>query len=185
MADVHDHIHERRVLLTELLWAFGVGILIAATLSTIVFTALTRDINPPSNVERIDPKTLHLSGEFAEGNLGTTVAADGTVTTRVVATQFMFVPRCIAVPQGKRVTLRFSAPDVIHGILITGTNVNTMIMPGFVSQVHTEFRRSGDLLMPCHEYCGFGHSEMFATVQVLPPDKFKPDRDGKVTCAQR
>ena len=38
-----------------MLWAFGVGILVAATLSVIVFTALSRDINPPSNVERIDP----------------------------------------------------------------------------------------------------------------------------------
>jgi cytochrome c oxidase subunit II len=89
--------HERRVLGTELLWAFGVGVLIAAILGMIVFTALTRDINPPSNVELLDPKTLHLSGEFAEQNLGTTVAPDGGVTVRVIATQFMFVPHCIAV----------------------------------------------------------------------------------------
>lgn len=176
---------ERRVLRTELLWAFGVGVLMAAVLSTIVFTALTRDINPPSNVERIDPKTLHLSGEFAEQNLGTTVAADGGVTVRVVATQFMFVPRCIAVPRGRRVTLRFATPDVIHGLLITGTNVNTMVVPGFVAQVFTEFTRAEDLLMPCHEYCGLGHSDMWATVQVVPESDFKPDRDGRVSCAQR
>src|SRR5437588_2888116 len=112
MSELHPEIHERRILGTELLWAVGVGILIAATLSMVVFTALTRDINPPSNVERIDPKTLHLSGEFAEHNLGTTVAADGSVTVRVVATQFMFLPRCIAVPPGRRVTLRFATPDV-------------------------------------------------------------------------
>ena len=85
MSEMHHEAHERRILGTELLWAFGVGILIAATLSMIVFTALTRDINPPSNVERLDPKTLHLSGEFAEQNLGTSVGADGSVTTRVVA----------------------------------------------------------------------------------------------------
>lgn len=176
---------ERRILRTELLWAFGVGVLMAAVLSMIVFTALTRDINPPSNVERIDPKTLHLSGEFAEQNLGTTVAADGGVTVRVVATQFMFVPRCIAVPRGRRVTLRFATPDVIHGLLITGTNVNTMVVPGFVAQVFTEFTRAEDLLMPCHEYCGLGHSDMWATVQVVPENDFKPDRDGRVSCAQR
>src|SRR5215217_7065006 len=138
MTELHPEMHERRILGTELLWAFGVGVLIAATLGMILFTALTMSINPPSNVERIDPKTLHLSGEFAEHNLGTTVGADGSVTARVIATQFMFLPRCIAVPQGRPVTLRFAAPDVIHGILITGTNVNTMVVPGFVSQVHTE-----------------------------------------------
>ena len=185
MTQLDPEMHERRILGTELLWAFGVGVLVAATLSMIVFTALTMSINPPSNVERIDPKTLHLSGEFAEQNLGTAVAADGSVTTRVVATQFMFVPRCIAVPQGRLVTLRFTTPDVIHGLLITGTNVNTMVVPGYVSQVHTQFTRSGDLLMPCHEYCGLGHSEMWATVQVLPESEFKPDSDGRVSCAQR
>ena len=183
MADTHTH--ERRILGTELLWAFGVGILVAATISMIVFTAFTRNINPPSNVERVDPKTLHLSGEFAEQNLGTTVAADGSTTTRIIVTQFMFVPHCVAVPRGRLVTLRFASPDVIHGLLITGTNVNTMVVPGFVAQVHTQFTRTGDLLMPCHEYCGLGHSEMWAVVQVLADEQFKPDRDGRISCALR
>jgi cytochrome c oxidase subunit 2 len=177
--------HERRILGTELLWAFGVGVFIAATLGMMVFTALTRGINPPSNVEPIDPKTLHLSGEFAEQNLGTSVTTDGDVTVRIIATQFMFVPHCIAVPQGRRVTLRLATPDAVHGILITGTNVNTMVVPGFVAQVYSEFRHSGDLLMPCHEYCGLGHSEMWATVQVVPESQFKPDPDGRVSCAPR
>ena len=185
MSETHAEIHERRILGTELLWAFGVGIFVAAALSMILFTAFTMGVNPPSNVERIDPKTLHLSGEFAEQNLGTTVAADGSITVRAIATQFMFLPRCIAVPANKRVTLRFASPDVLHGLLITGTNVNTMVVPGFVAQVHTEFTRTGDLLMPCHEYCGIGHSEMWATVEVLPDDRFKPGQDGRVSCAQR
>lgn len=185
MTDLPAEAHERRILGTESLWAFGVGVLVAVILGVIVFTALTRDINPPSNVERLDPKTLHLSGEFAEQNLGTTVGEDGGVTVRAIATQFMFVPHCIAVPLRRPVTLRFASPDVIHGLLITGTNVNTMVVPGFVAQVHTEFTRSGDLLMPCHEYCGLGHSEMWANVQVMPDDQFKPGQDGRVSCAQR
>jgi len=185
MSDTHPEMHERRILHTELLWAFGVGIFVAAALGTIVFTALSISVNPPSNVERLDPKTLHLSGEFAEQNLGTTVGADGSVTVRAIATQFMFVPRCIAVPRGRPVTLRFTTPDVIHGLLITGTNVNTMVVPGFVAQVYTTFTGTGDLLMPCHEYCGLGHSEMWAAVQVVPDNEFKPDRDGRVSCAQR
>src|SRR4029078_2365531 len=96
--------------------------------------ALTISVTPPSNVERIDPKALHLSGEFAEHNLGTTGGSDGRVTARIIATQFLFVPRCLAVTQGRPVTLRIATPDVIHGLLITGTNVNTMVMPGFVAQ---------------------------------------------------
>jgi cytochrome c oxidase subunit II len=185
MSDVHFNAHERLILKTELFWAFGVGVFIVAFLSMIVFTALTMGVNPPSNVERIDPKALHLSGEFAEQNLGTTREPDGSVIVRAIATQFMFLPQCIAVPAKRRVTLRFASPDVIHGLLITGTNVNTMVVPGFVAQVHTEFARAGDLLMPCHEYCGLGHSEMWATVQVMTEDQFKPGRDGRISCAQR
>ena len=31
MTEIHPEMHERRILGTELLWAFGVGVLIAAT----------------------------------------------------------------------------------------------------------------------------------------------------------
>jgi cytochrome c553 len=40
----------------------------------------------------------------------------------------------------------------------------------------TEFTRIGELLMPCHEYCGLGHSEMWANVQVLSLADAKPER---------
>ena len=123
--------------------------------------------------------------DVAANDLRTVVAADGSVTTRIIATQFMFAPHCVAVPQGRPVTLRLASPDVIHGILITGTNVNTMVIPGFVAQVHAAFTRADELLMPCHEYCGLGHSEMWATVQVLDAAAFKPDGEGRVSCAQR
>ena len=104
------------------------------------------------------------------------------MTTRIVATQFAFVPQCVVVPADREVTLRLASPDVIHGILVTGTNVNTMVVPGYVSQVHTVFRTTGDLLMPCHEFCGLGHSQMLARVRVVPGDQFRPDAQGRVSC---
>ena len=158
--------------------AGSVALIVAATL----FAALALHRNPPSNLERIDPKTLHLTGEFTEGNLGTRFE-NGQVVARIVMTQFAFVPRCILVPEGQPVTLRLSSPDVIHGILVTGTNVNTMVVPGYVSQVHTVFRTLGNLLMSCHEFCGLGHSQMLARVQVVPTDEFRPDAQGRVDCA--
>ena len=100
----------------------------------------------------------------------------------LIATQFEFVPRCIVLPADRPVTLRFASPDVIHGILVTGTNVNTMVIPGYVAQVHTRFTKTGDLLMPCHEYCGLGHSQMLATVKVVPARQFRPDADGRASC---
>lgn len=173
---------ERTILRTELRWGAIVLAVLSTMMVTMIATGVTLAIHPPSNVETIDPATLHLKGEFIERNLGTTVAEDGTITARVVATQFAFVPQCIPVPAGRPVTIRLASPDVIHGILVTGTNVNTMVVPGFVSQLHTVFTRAGDHLMPCHEFCGLGHSQMWATVRVLPPGEW-PEKPGKVTCA--
>lgn len=173
---------ERRILLSEVRWAWLVGGIVILIFAAIIFAGLSMHINPPSNREFVDPKSLHLTGEFTEGNLGTRVESNGQVTSRIIATQFAFVPQCLVVPADTPVTLRFASPDVIHGILVTGTNVNTMVVPGYVSQVHTVFRKTGDLLMPCHEYCGFGHSSMLATVRVVPPDQFRPGPDGRISC---
>lgn len=176
-------LQEQDVVRIELRWAMAMGLVVCLILGAILYAALAMHINPPSNVELIDPKTLHLSSEFTESNLGTRVEPDGSIVARIVATQFMFVPDCVVLPAGKRVTLRFATPDVIHGILLTGTNVNTMIVPGYVSQVHTVLKSTGDLLMPCHEYCGLGHSQMLATVRVVAPDRFRPDEQGRADCA--
>ena len=176
---------EEGILRTELRWAaVSIGV-VSVILLVVIYAGLVHHINPPSNIETIDPKKLHLSGEFTEGNLGTRVAADGQVTSRIVATQFAFQPPCIVVPVDRPVTLRLASPDVIHGILVTGTNVNTMVVPGYVSQVQTVFTRTGDLLMPCHEFCGLGHSQMWATVRVVRQDAFKPDADGRAACDLR
>jgi cytochrome c oxidase subunit II len=175
---------QQEILRTELRWGAVMGVLVAGILGLIIYAALALHISPPSNVELIDPKTLQLSGEFTEQNLGTQVSGDGSVTARIVATQYAFLPQCVAVPLNRPVTLRLASPDVIHGFLIAGTNVNTMVVPGYVSQVHATFTQPGETLMPCHEFCGLGHSAMLGRVQVLPADQFKPDAQGRVACAQ-
>lgn len=176
---------EEGILRSELRWAIVAIGMVSVVMLAVIYAGLVHHINPPSNLETIDPNTLHLSGEFTETNLGTQVAANGQVTSRLVATQFAFQPQCIVVPANRPVVLRFATPDVIHGILVTGTNVNTMVIPGYVSQVETVFTRTGDLLMPCHEFCGLGHSEMLATVRVVPESEFKPDSSGRTSCDTR
>lgn len=178
-------LNEEAILKSELRWAAVVACLVGIILLAILYAAIVMHVNPPSNREFVDPKTLHLSPEFTESNLGTRVDPNGLIVARVIATQFEFVPDCIVLPADREVTLRFTSPDVIHGILVTGTNVNTMIMPGYVSQVHTVFRKTGDLLMPCHEFCGLGHSQMMATVRVVPAGEFRPGPDGRVACGNR
>src|SRR6185437_15076885 len=173
---------EHDVVRSELRWTAIVTGFVAIIFGLTLFATLALQRNPPSNLERVDSKNLHLTGEFTEPNLGTRAAANGQVTTRIVATQFAFVPQCVVVPEGREVTLRLASADVIHGILVTGTNVNTMVVPGYVSQVHTVFQRTGDLLMPCHEFCGLGHSQMYARVRVLPQNEFRPDAQGRANC---
>ena len=175
---------EQAILRSELRWGLVVGGIVAVILGAILFAALSMHINPPSNREYIDPKTLHRSAEFTESNLGTRVDPDGRVVARIITTQFQFVPSCIVLPANRPVTLRFASPDVIHGLLVTGTNVNTMVVPGYVAQVHTTFTGTGDLLMPCHEYCGLGRSQMVAQVKVVPASQFRPDAQGRVSCGQ-
>lgn len=176
---------ERDVVRSELQWGIVSVAAVSIIMIAVIFAGVVMHINPPSNVERINPQDLHLSAEFTEANLGTRVESNGQVTARIVATQFAFVPRCVVLPADTPVTMRITSPDVIHGLLVAGTNVNTMVVPGYVSQVHTVFRRTGDLLMPCHEYCGLGHSEMLATVRVVPKASFHPGPDGRVVCAAK
>jgi cytochrome c oxidase subunit 2 len=159
--------------------------LLALMLAVIVTTSLAHALHPPSNVEVIDPLTLHLAGEFVESNLGSAAEPDGSVTVRVLAQQFGFVPNCLKVPAATAVTFRLTSPDVIHGFLLIDTNVNTMVVPGFVSQVRTRFETPGEYAMPCHEFCGPGHHGMWARVIVVPKDQFPASSaTERVRCAR-
>ena len=174
--------NEQDILNTELRWGMVAALAVAVIMVVIVGSSLGMAIHPPSHVETTDPTTLAQSGEFAERSLGTRINPDGSATVRLIATQFAFVPRCIPVPQGRPVTIRVTSPDVIHGFIIAGTNANTMVVPGYVSEVRTVFNKAGEHLMPCHEYCGLGHSEMWSVVRVIPQSDWKNDPNGRASC---
>ncbi|MBX7198234.1 MAG: hypothetical protein K1X51_02550 [Rhodospirillaceae bacterium] len=177
-------IDEHSVARSERRWATAMITASATLLAAIVYASLGAHITPPSNsLETVDPATLHVAGEFVEANLGTKVESGGEVVARIVTAQFAFQPACVVVPQDTPVTFRIASPDVIHGVMILGTNVNSMVVPGYVSRVRTRFQDTGDMLMPCHEFCGLGHSQMLAHVRVVAKADFKPDANGRATCA--
>ena len=167
-----DHASEAVSVAAERRWAYIVMAIIAVLILMMVFTGLHWASMPPSRVETVDIKTLHIKGEFVESNLGTALGSDGKVTVRLIAQQYSFVPQCIVVPADMPVTFRGTASDAIHGFIIGRTNVNTMLIPGFVATFTTIFPRAGEQLMPCREYCGTGHEAMWARVQVLPTAEF-------------
>lgn len=153
-------------------WAIMVVGIIALLVAMVIFTGLHWAMMPPSRVETINATTLHVTGEFIESNLGSAVEADGSVTVRIIGQQYSFTPQCIVVPAKTPVTFRVTSADVVHGMLITGTNINSMVEPGYIATFKTKFDKPGDHLMPCHEFCGVGHEAMWANVKVVDKDLF-------------
>lgn len=152
------------VVASELRWIGLVVFVLGTLLGVIVATSYTHVLEPPSGAPEVASDSLHMTGEFAESNLGTQVLADGRVVVRLVATRFTFVPACVPVPAGRPFALRVATADVVHGLLVEGTNVNTMIVPDEVSEVRAVVPDTGIHRMPCHEYCGLGHSQMVGLV---------------------
>jgi len=182
LADTHPDFLQRplldgvvpaeQVARTEKRWlAVMVGMLIVM-MAIVVLTGVTNAIHPPSNVETIDPTTLHLDGEFAESNLGTAQELDGSLTARLIGEQYAFVPECVKVAVDTPVKFRLTSTDVVHGFLLPATNVNTMVVPGFVAEVRTRFTRPGIYRMPCNEFCGNGHHGLLSLVEVVPKEQF-------------
>ena len=117
-------------------------------------------------------RSLHLSGEFVESNLGSAVEADGSVTVRAIGQQYSFTPQCVIVPSETPIKFRATSADVVHGLLIEGTNINAMLVPGYVTELPVRFKAPGDHVMPCQEFCGIGHQGMWGKVRVVDKAAF-------------
>ncbi|MBP2549743.1 cytochrome c oxidase subunit 2 [Neorhizobium galegae] len=167
-------------------WA-AVSILIIAFLTGMAaYAGIHQAVMPQTTVEIINPTTLHMTGEFIESNLGSALEPDGSVTVRAVAQQYSFTPACIVVPKDTPITLRATSADVVHGLLIQQTNVNTMLVPGYVSVQTAKFEETGEHLMPCQEFCSVGHEGMWAKVQVIDKPQFLAMASNKrrLSCAE-
>ena len=116
-----------------------VGVLVGMA----AFAGIHQATMPQGRVETTDPTTLHLSGEFVESNLGSALEPDGSVTVRAIGQQYSFTPQCILVPADTPITFRATSADVVHGFLIEGTNINTMLVPGYVSELPIALQGAG------------------------------------------
>jgi cytochrome c oxidase subunit II len=169
---------------TERRWAtISVIVMIVLPLMA-AFAGIHKATMPQGRVETTDPTRLHLSGEFVESNLGTAVEPNGAVAVRAIGQQYSFTPSCILVPAQTPIVLRATSADVVHGILIQGTNINTMLVPGYVSEQFMRFDKTGDYLMPCQEFCSFGHEGMWGKVRVIDKAEFasRAKSGGRLSC---
>ena len=149
-------------------WMYVVVFITVVMIASMTYAAVVMNLNPPSNVETIDPKTLHLGGEFAEDNLGVRTDPDGSVTVTIVAARYGFYPPVVEVPVDTPARIRMASLDVLHGVHVPGTNMTTMVVPGYVSEVNTTFRQTGEFSLLCNEYCGLGHDHMWSRMVVTP-----------------
>jgi len=149
--------------LYEKLWMWASGVLIVAFVATVVVGFAGSALQPPSHVETIDPTKVWNDPRFQQRGATTTA---GGATVVMIAMMFAYQPAEVHVPAGKPVTFRLTSSDVTHGFSIVGTNGNTMIVPGYVSQFTTVFRTPGEYLIVCNEYCGLSHHLMSAKLFV-------------------
>ena len=161
-----------RVERVEHRWATVSVSILVLLVGMATFAALYHGAMPQSRVETADPRTLHLLGEFIESNLGSALEPDGTVTVRVIGQQYSFTPDCILVPSDTPVTFRATSADVVHGFLIDGTNINLMLVPGYISSLGARFDAPGERLMPCHEFCSVGHEGMWGRIKIIDKAAF-------------
>lgn len=82
-----------------------------------------------------------------------------------------FQPEVIRVAAGEPVRLRFSVPDVTHGIAIgPGLDIDLgQVDPGQVREVETVFEAPGRYTIYCTTWCSPSHWRMRATVEVYDP----------------
>ena len=149
----------------ERIWMWVAALIIGLFLVMTGVATVAYGIRPPSHVETIDPTQAMSDPRFASAGVSVD-SATGAVTVTMIGGTFFWLPAEVRVPAGRPVTFRLTSIDVTHGFAIARTNVNTMVMPGYVSQLTYTFAAPGEYLMLCHEYCGTGHHGMGGKVIV-------------------
>ncbi len=84
-----------------------------------------------------------------------------------------FQPDAIRVAAGETVRLRFSVPDVTHGIAIgPGLGIDIgHVDPGQVREVEVTFDRPGRYTVYCNTWCSPNHWRMRGTIEVYDPSQ--------------
>lgn len=84
-----------------------------------------------------------------------------------VSKMWAFDPEEIVVPAGATVDFYVSTKDVTHGLILVGTDLNLMAVPGVVNYARVKFDQPRNYKILCHEFCGTGHERMAATLRVV------------------
>ncbi|MEM1611014.1 MAG: hypothetical protein QXQ57_05160 [Sulfolobales archaeon] len=146
----------------ELVWIASVVVILAIFLGSIAY-ALRSGYSVASEASVLPLEKA--SGLFQPGvkDLG-----GGRYQVDIIAFQWGFRPARVELNNPREVILRIYSNDVIHGFQIVGTNVNVMVIPGYIATViwRPPQNINGTLLVICNEYCGIGHSAMYMEIVI-------------------
>lgn len=146
---------ERRILIVSTLFVltlFGVAALAINTFHVGLPTCLT-DIKPFLKGEVITHSPTHYEVHY-------------------VSKMWKFEPEEVMVPAGSTVDIYLSTPDVTHGLIMLGTDLNLMAVPGVVNYARVKLDQPRTYKLLCHEFCGTGHERMAATLRVVDQATF-------------
>ncbi|OYR53800.1 MULTISPECIES: cytochrome c oxidase subunit II [Halorubrum] len=168
---MHIHAYEK-------IWLAFAIVLILLLLGSVTYGAVGPGVAMVADSEgQIDATALDEDERFAEPRVEQ--VGENHYAAYVVAYQFGFEPDPIVVPANSRVTLHVTSRDVIHGFEVVGTNANTMVVPGEVSEITVEVGEPQEYGLLCNEYCGAGHHAMEGKLHVVPREEFESSDGGE------
>lgn len=148
----------------EKIWLFiSFGMIIGFMLIT-GYQTFALEMGPPSYGERIDPQKVDETAPFDQP--GIKQVGENEYEVVMTLQTFSFTPNNIEIPVGSTVNFTLTSKDVVHGFQVAGTNINAMIVPGYISKITQKFDEPGEYLVLCNEYCGAGHQAMATTITV-------------------
>ncbi|HBI05296.1 MAG TPA: cytochrome C oxidase subunit II [Paenibacillaceae bacterium] len=148
----------------EKIWLWIGGAMIVVFLAIIGFMGLSMGLHPPGQMRTLAPELVDTTAPF--NTPGLVPIGTNEYRATVVSRIWTFQPNNMTIPVGSTVHFEVTSPDVVHGLYIPGTNVNIMAVPGHITEYTYTFKKPGEYLVLCHEYCGTGHQNMMGKVTV-------------------
>jgi cytochrome c oxidase subunit 2 len=167
---MHIHTYEK-------VWLAASVLLILFLLGSVTYGAVGPGVAMVSDSEpAIDSGALDEDERFSEPRVER--VGENEYAAYVVARQFGFQPDPIVVPANSTVTFYITSADVIHGFEVAGTNANTMVVPGEVSEITVETDDPAEYGIVCNEYCGAAHHAMQGKLEVVNQSEFDERTNG-------
>ena len=161
-------------------WLVASLVLIVLFISTVVYASAVVGVEMVDDSGgSVDVENVTSHERFSDP--GVERVGEGEYEVNMVARQFIFQPgtnRPIRVPEDSTVTFYITSGDVVHGFQVVGTNVNTMVVPGKVSEITVEFDEPKEYGILCNEYCGSAHHDMGGNLVVVPEEEWESEQGG-------